>query len=89
MSTRGLIHVYYGSGKGKTTAALGLAFRASGYDMKTVIVQFLKNSPCGEVVSAERSENIEILRGKAGKAFAFTMSQEEKKGQDKEPLHLA
>lgn len=79
MSTRGLIHVYYGSGKGKTTAALGLAFRASGYDMKTVIVQFLKNSPCGEVVSAERSENIEILRGKAGKAFAFTMSQEEKK----------
>ena len=41
MSTRGLIHVYYGSGKGKTTAALGLAFWAGGYDMKTVIVQFL------------------------------------------------
>lgn len=41
---RGLIQIYTGDGKGKTTAALGLALRAAGWGMKTVIVQFMKNS---------------------------------------------
>jgi len=39
---RGLILVHTGNGKGKTTAALGLAFRAVGYDMKVLMLQFLK-----------------------------------------------
>ncbi len=41
---RGLILVHTGNGKGKTTAALGLAFRAMGYDMKVLMVQFLKGA---------------------------------------------
>ncbi len=39
---RGYIQVYTGNGKGKTTAALGLALRAAGHGLKTVIIQFLK-----------------------------------------------
>lgn len=39
----GLIQVYTGDGKGKTTAALGLAFRASGHGIKTLMLQFLKD----------------------------------------------
>ena len=39
---KGLIIVYTGDGKGKTTAALGAAFRASGRGMKTLMIQFLK-----------------------------------------------
>lgn len=39
---KGLIHIYTGSGKGKTTAALGLALRAAGWGKKVIIFQFLK-----------------------------------------------
>ncbi len=48
-SSRGLIQVYTGDGKGKTTAALGLAFRASGHGLKTYMIQFMK----GEIFYGE------------------------------------
>ena len=38
----GLIHLYCGDGKGKTTAAMGLAIRAAGHGKKVLILQFLK-----------------------------------------------
>jgi cob(I)alamin adenosyltransferase len=44
----GYIQVYTGDGKGKTTAALGLALRASGHGMRTYIGQFMKGRPAGE-----------------------------------------
>lgn len=47
---KGLVVVYTGDGKGKTTAALGIAFRASGYGMRTLMVQFMK----GRMHSGER-----------------------------------
>jgi cob(I)alamin adenosyltransferase len=47
-SRRGLIIVYTGDGKGKTTAALGTAFRAAGYGLKTFVLQFIKNQESGE-----------------------------------------
>jgi len=53
-SFTGYIQVYTGNGKGKTTAALGLAFRAAGRGMKTYFGQFLKHSPTGEVAAARR-----------------------------------
>ena len=43
----GLIHVYTGEGKGKTTAAIGLAVRAAGQGLKVCIVQFLKGGGRG------------------------------------------
>ena len=50
MSTRGLVIVHTGDGKGKTTAALGLAIRAFGAGLKVCILQFIKgNCKCGEL----------------------------------------
>ncbi|MGA1870382.1 MAG: cob(I)yrinic acid a,c-diamide adenosyltransferase [bacterium] len=52
--TNGLVHVYTGDGKGKTTAALGQALRASGYGLKCLMAQFLKHKDdtSGELKSA-------------------------------------
>jgi cob(I)alamin adenosyltransferase len=47
---KGMIHVYTGDGKGKTTAALGLALRALGHGSKVIVIQFLK----GQEISGER-----------------------------------
>ena len=48
----GLVEVYTGDGKGKTTAALGLAMRAAGHGMRTYIGQFLKGWLTGELEAA-------------------------------------
>jgi len=48
MLSQGLIHLYIGDGKGKTTAAVGLAVRALGTGLKILFVQFLKNTITGE-----------------------------------------
>jgi cob(I)alamin adenosyltransferase len=49
---KGYVHVYTGNGKGKTTAALGLAFRAMGSGLKTYIGQFMKGQHYGELDAA-------------------------------------
>ena len=51
---RGLVQVYTGNGKGKTTAALGLALRAAGNRLKVLIVQFMKGTASGELEAAQR-----------------------------------
>lgn len=48
MRKKGLVQVYTGEGKGKTTASLGLALRASGRGFKVYIAQFLKSANYGE-----------------------------------------
>lgn len=58
--TTGLVQIYTGNGKGKTTAALGLAIRAAGSGMKVYILQFIKSTPCGEMHSIARIKNITI-----------------------------
>jgi cob(I)alamin adenosyltransferase len=55
MHEKGLIVVFTGDGKGKTSAALGIALRASGHKMYVSLVQFVKGpSPSGEARAAER-----------------------------------
>jgi len=58
---KGLIQVYTGDGKGKTTAALGLALRAAGRNMKVLIVQFMKKWDYGELHSVELIPNIILV----------------------------
>jgi cob(I)alamin adenosyltransferase len=48
---KGYIQIYTGDGKGKTTAAIGLAIRAAGYGMKTYIGQFMKGQHYGELTA--------------------------------------
>ncbi|MBI5049441.1 MAG: cob(I)yrinic acid a,c-diamide adenosyltransferase [Nitrospirae bacterium] len=63
--SKGLIHVYTGEGKGKTTAAMGLAVRAAGRGKKVLILQFLKSKggDSGEIITARKS-NIKVIRFK-------------------------
>ena len=57
MENDGLTIVYTGKGKGKTTAALGIALRATGYEKKTCMIQFIKGSwHYGEMDSSKRLE---------------------------------
>jgi len=67
---KGLIQVYTGDGKGKTTAALGLALRAAGRNMKVLIVQFMKKWDYGELHSVKLIPNI-TLETFGTKEFVF------------------
>lgn len=58
----GLVHIYTGNGKGKTTAAFGLAFRAAGRGLNVLIVQFLKPAEgYGEQLACGKFPNVELL----------------------------
>lgn len=74
-----MVHFYFGFGKGKTTAAMGQALRAAGCGKKVLIVQFLKNTPSGEITALEHVPGVRVLRGQAGDGFTFQMSQEQRK----------
>ncbi len=52
MLAKGYTHIYTGNGKGKTSAALGLAFRAAGSGLRTIMIQFMKGLPSGETDAA-------------------------------------
>ncbi len=56
----GKIHIYTGNGKGKTTAALGLAFRAAAYGYKTYVGQFMKGQSYGELRMSKKLSWIDI-----------------------------
>ena len=63
MSDRARILIFTGDGKGKTTAALGMALRASGRGMRVRIIQFVKNdSATGEIAAIEKLPNVEIVQ---------------------------
>jgi cob(I)alamin adenosyltransferase len=59
---KGYVQVYTGSGKGKTTAALGLALRAAGAGLKVFIAQFVKGARCSEHRALERFEGAIVCR---------------------------
>jgi cob(I)alamin adenosyltransferase len=73
VSTHGLVLVYTGNGKGKTTAALGTVLRAVGYGYRCLVVQFIKGSwSSGELKSIQRLEpEVEFYR--MGKGFVGIM----------------
>ncbi len=73
----GLIQVYTGDGKGKTTAAFGLAIRAAGRGLKVAIVQFLKTDVTGELFSIEKIGEIKFIRVNTNSKFTWEMNDEE------------
>ena len=62
MTGNGLVHLYTGDGKGKTTAAIGLAMRAAGAGMKVVFAQFMKGRDTSELKSLGKVPEITIIR---------------------------
>ena len=69
MTDKGLIIIYYGNGKGKTTAALGVALRAIGYNHNVCMIQFIKGEwDYGEIYSSNKLKpNFELIV--TGKGF--------------------
>lgn len=67
----GLVQVYTGKGKGKTTAALGLALRAVGHGFRVEVIQYMKGSAyTGELFSTERLPNLNIKQFGRGCPYA-------------------
>lgn len=73
----GLVHIYCGDGKGKTTAALGLGLRACGCGKKVLMVQFLKGSGSSELNAIAQLDRFTVLPGPEHIKFTFQMTQEE------------
>lgn len=72
------IHIYCGDGKGKTTAAVGLAVRAAGCGKKVLITRFLKTDHSGEVKSLGLLPEIRVTPCERSFGFFSKMSEEQK-----------
>ena len=80
MTGTGKIHVYYGKGKGKTTAAMGQVLRAAGHGLHVLVFQFLKDNSSGERRILEEIPNITCLPGREQVKFVSQMNREERAG---------
>lgn len=71
-----MIQIYHGDGKGKTTAAVGLAVRAVGSGLPVLFVQFLKDDTSGEIAMLQRL-GVETLHAPQMYGFVSRMCEEE------------
>ena len=74
----GLIHIYCGDGKGKTTAALGLAVRAAGSGQRVLLLQFFKDGKSSEFNALEAVPGIEVIPQTRRFGFSWTLTDSEK-----------
>ena len=79
MTNKACVHLYCGDGKGKTTAAVGLAVRAAGHGGAVVVAQFLKDGTSGECWSLSKLENVTLLAANPVRKFSFQMDEAEKR----------
>jgi cob(I)alamin adenosyltransferase len=84
---KGLIHIYTGDGKGKTTAALGLALRACGHGLKVILIQFIKGSIAGEHTFTLEHESFKIL--KLNNDDCFKKPKQQQKEEAGEMLNIS
>lgn len=75
---RGYIQVYTGNGKGKTSAALGLALRAAGHGLKTFFGQFLKGQDYGELTSLKSLSSFITIEQFGRKGFIHVTEDPDK-----------
>ncbi len=75
----GFVHIYTGNGKGKTTAAFGLAIRAAGNGYKTFIGQFLKGVKYGELEIEKFTEGLVKVKQFGKPSFVHEITEEDKK----------
>ena len=82
--SKGYIHVYTGDGKGKTTAALGLAFRAAGHNLKTIVLHFMKGDiPYGEYEAVKKMSGLITIKQMGRPTFVS------KENPDPEDIRMA
>lgn len=74
----GLHHLYYGDGKGKTTAAAGLAIRAAGNGKKVIFAQFMKGGESGELGILRELPGVRVIRCTRQFPFYKDMSDQDK-----------
>ena len=74
----GLIHLYCGDGKGKTSAAVGLAVRASGAGKRVIFTQFFKDGSSSEIESLKRLPGIRTIHAQTVKGFYHAMTPEQR-----------
>ncbi len=75
----GLVHIYCGDGKGKTTACVGLALRSCGAKQKVLFAQFFKNGDSSEVAILKQLDGMNYLCAKQKFGFYFAMNDQQKK----------
>lgn len=75
---KGLIHIYCGEGKGKTSAALGLAIRAAGRGLGVVVVRLMKDCDSGELDSLKKLPEVTVVPAPEKLKFVFEMDDAEK-----------
>lgn len=74
----GLIHIYCGDGKGKTTAAVGLAVRAAGAGKRVVFTQFFKNGNSSEIKMLKLLDNVQTIHCQTVPGRFKNMTEEQK-----------
>lgn len=78
MAERGLVHLYWGDGKGKTTAAMGLAVRMLGRGRRVLLLQFLKGNGSGERAALSLLPGFSALDGPDRIKFSVEMNETER-----------
>ena len=73
-----MIHLYTGDGKGKTTAAIGLAVRAAGRGKRVCFSQFMKGNDTGELHALALLPQVELFRSEKNFGFYRSMSEFDK-----------
>ena len=86
-NNRGLVHIYTGNGKGKTTAAIGLAVRAAGRNLKVAFIQFIKGVQSGELIFMDKYKAFDIIQTGAGNYRS--KSKEKLRNEARETLSYA
>jgi len=74
---RHLLHLYTGDGKGKTTAAMGLALRMLGHGRTVLIAQFMKDGTSGELRALRQFGRVTLFEGARMEGFVFRMTEPE------------
>ena len=74
---KGLIHIYCGDGKGKTTAAMGLALRSAGAGRRVLVLQFFKDGNSSEVKALRNFDTVDVVEQTRHFGFSWTLSEEE------------
>ena len=75
----GLVHIYCGDGKGKTSAAIGLAVRAAGCGRRVVIARFLKTDNSGEVEILKKLPEVTLIPCRKNFGFVRSMDEDTKR----------